>query len=95
MKGEFVGLVKLLPKQKPSADSNNKMDLINYHGRSYWVPGNDKDLPNINCSRRWEQAFRVYSGICTTVHPKRSNEIFQYVETINTVAQTFVWDNVN
>ena len=89
-----MDLSRLLPKQKPNAADNHRMDLINYHGRSYWVPAADRDNQAINCYRRWEQTFSTYSGVYTMAHPSHANEFFQYMETINSAANTFTWDNM-
>ena len=88
-----IDLSKLLVKKKMSSESD-KLEIRNKDGRSFFVPSSEKDQPIINCFKRWEQAFRILSGIYTQMHPDRANQLYHYVDTISTAADSFVWENV-
>ena len=101
--GEFVELEKLLPKERglvtlggsgEELDFRSFIEAIARGGNTYLGPGLDHRDKKINSIHRWEQAFRVYAAIYTEAHPARAAEIWQYVYTINTTAQTFTCDNV-
>ena len=73
------------------------MELVRKeNGQTFIMPVSDKDSGKVstNSFRKWEKAFRIYSGIYTRTHPERANELLQYVNTIETAAETFAWDNV-
>ena len=97
-RGEFVELEKLLPKDKYSmhnVSANEPLfQLIRRDGQTYLGNPSMSGEGRINSIRRWEQAFRTYAAVYTTVHPERSGEIWQYVHTINTAAQSYNWDNI-
>ena len=90
--GLFVELEKLLQK-KLHAQNDNRLQLVNKDGVSYFVPPIDRDT-KIDSIRKWEQAFRMYSTIYCNANPNRSGEILQYVDTIHRAASIFNWDNV-
>ena len=94
-KGEFVDLEKLLPKTKfpHRMGDDNRMEMVNHDGVTYFVPATDKDS-SINGIKKWDQAFRVYAAIYCKSNPARSAEIWQYIYTIHTAAGAFQWDNV-
>ena len=60
------------------------------------MPVSDKDNGSrvINSFRKWDKAFRIYSGIYTKANPGSANEMLQYANTIETAAETFTWENV-
>ena len=62
-------------------------------GHVYLALVNDHEskIMGIRC---WEQAFRVYAAVYTEAHPERASEIWQYVYTINSAAQSYKWQNV-
>ena len=93
-RGEFVELEKLLPKDRVSGrlTEDNKMELVNKNGLTYFVPMNDRE--KINSVRKWEQAFRVYAAIYSQANLHRSPEIWQYIHVINMTASAFIWENV-
>ena len=41
-----------------------------------------------------EEAFRIYTDIYAIANPDRDNQLLQYVDTINTAANTYIWENV-
>ena len=93
-RGEFIELEKLLPRtrtfnQKFSDD--NKMQLVNRDGSSFWVP---MEREKISSLRKWDQAFRIYAAIYSRANPSRSPKIWQYIHVITTAANTYSWDNV-
>ena len=91
---EYVDFAKLLPRDKIAAEDNQRMQLINKDGMSFWVPVSDRDQTSINSFSRWESAFRVYSNVFTTQHPHKAAELIQYSHVIHTTSLTYIWDNV-
>ena len=92
-KGDFVELDKLMQKKLQYRPQDNRMQLINKDGMSYFVPPVDRDT-KIDNIKKWEQAFRVYTTIYCNANPSRSGEILQYVDIIHRAAAIFNWDNV-
>ena len=92
-KGLFVELEKLLQKRTQFEPKDNRLQLINRDGMSYFVPYTDRES-KIDNIKRWEQAFRVYTTIYCGANPTRAGEILQYVDVIHRAAATFNWDNV-
>ena len=96
-KGEFVDLERLLPKDKrrkgSGNGSDNRLEWIHLDGDTFLAPVSDR-MNKITGFRHWEQAFRIYSTIYCGANPNRAREIWQYVSVINTVASSFMWDNV-
>ena len=96
VRGEFVELEKLLPKDKRNPyklSGDGRMTWVHRDGDTFLVPAGDREN-KINGIRRWEQAFRVYATIYCGEHQDMSREIWQYVDVINTAAASFVWENV-
>ena len=94
-KVKFVELVKLLQKKILNGDrrNDNRMQLINKDGVSYFVPAIDRDT-RIDNIKKWEQAFRVYTTIYCKANLTRAGEILQYVDIVHRAAAIFNWDNV-
>lgn len=90
-RGEYVQVERLLPRGERD---DNRMDLVNKDGRSYFVPASDRNIPSINNFRQWERAFRIYAGIYSRANPHRSSEIFQYINNIQAAANVYIWENV-
>ena len=97
IKGEFVELERLLPKQRgwgtSSMDNGDKMDLIFKDGKTYFAPSAPQN--KITGVRRWEQAFRIYAAVYSQANPARASEIWQYVHVINLASATYIWENVS
>ena len=93
--GKFVELEKLIQKRilQYNNQSDNRMQLINKDGLSYFVPSIDKET-KIDSVKKWEQAFRVYTTIYCKANPNRAGEILQYIDIIHRAAAIFNWDNV-
>ena len=93
--GQFVDLEKLLPRDRipHMSRDDNRMEMVNRDGATYFVPATDKD-GKINNVKKWDQAFRVYAAIYCKCNPSRSAEIWQYIYVIYTAASTFQWENV-
>ena len=96
-KGCYVDLDKLLPKDKgfdgtQQYSNETKLERVQSDGNTYLVPA--RKTSRINCFRRWEQAFRMYTTIYCSKNPSRSREIWQYISIINTAAMSFNWDNI-
>ena len=93
-KGEFVELEKLLNKKLLRNQNSDKMDcqIVTRGGESFIVPKERET--KINSIHKWDQAFRIYAAIYAKANPERAVEIWQYIETIHTAANTFSWDCV-
>ena len=93
--GKFVELEKLIQKRilQYNNKDEQKMQLVNKDGISYFVPATDREC-KIDNIKKWEQAFRVYTTIYCKANPHRAGEILQYVDVINRAAAIFNWDNV-
>ena len=52
-----------MPKDRMTQEDDNRMEMVNKRGMSYWVPVSDHEAANINSYAKWEQAFRVFSNI--------------------------------
>ena len=94
-KTAFVELEKIRPKTPNSLQSSvddNRMQLVNKDGHSYFVPFNRDN--KINSVKKWDEAFRVYATIYTRANPHRAIEILQYVDAIHTAATSYTWENV-
>ena len=90
---KFVELEKLLPKDRSDTlRTDGWVDLINKDGQTYFVP-HQKET-RINGVRKWEQAFRVYAAIYSSVNPTRAAEIWLHVHTINMAASSYIWEDV-
>ena len=104
VKGEFIDLERLLPKDKfmrgvPTQDcldgsSRIPIDVVTRSGHTYLAPSSSERDAKINGIRKWEQAFRVYAAIYSDAHPDRSSEIWQYIYTINLAATSHSWESV-
>ena len=69
-----IDLSKLIIKCKLSLD--NKLEIINKEGKSFFVPATECEIPVINSFKRWEQAFHIFSGIYTKNRPERVNQLY-------------------
>ena len=92
-RGGFVALEKLIQRKTQLEPKDDRLQLINKDGVSYFVPSIDRET-KIDNIRKWEQAFRVYTTIYCSANPTRSGEILQYTDVIHRAASTFSWDNV-
>ena len=93
--GKFVELDKLIQKRilQYGIKEEHRMQLVNKDGQSYFVPSVDRET-RIDCIKKWEQAFRVYTTIYCKANPHRAGEILQYIDVIHRAAAIFNWDNV-
>ena len=100
IKGEFVDLTKLLPKERGLGGSGQAMsdgsilELITKGGHTYFAPAKENDA-KINNVCKWDAAFHVYAAIYSEANPTHAAEIWQYVYVIHKAASNFVWDNVS
>ena len=78
LKSEYVDFAKLLPRDKVQSEDDNRIEMINQGGHTYWVPAKDRNLGTISSYSRWEQAFRVYSDIFTWKFPEKASELIKY-----------------
>ena len=91
---EYVDFAQILPRDRVSQEEDQRMELINRNGMTYWTPVVDKELGTITSFSRWEVAFRVFSNIYRTKYPHKSSELIQYCHIIHTASLTYVWENV-
>ena len=91
---EYVEFAKLLPKDKVTTESDNRMEMVNRGGLSYWVPVSDRESSSIHGFGKWEQAFRVFMNIYLRFHPQRAAELIEYNHSIFHASQSYAWDNV-
>ena len=93
VRGDYVDFSRLLPRVKQACDEN-RLELINRGGQTYFVLANRDQNGTINNFHKWEQAFRVFSNIYMREHPDRASELIQYNHIMCSAASTFTWENV-
>ena len=91
--GEYIDLSKLLERSKIT-DDDDRMQMINKNGRTYFVPVSKREHNKINCYEKWETAFWIYAGIFSKANPHRAIEIWQHVDNIKDAADEYTWDSV-
>ena len=84
--GEYVDFSRLIPKNRIISEEDNRMEMINQGGHTYWVPASDRNTVMISNFSWWEQAFRVYSNIYTKQFPMSASELIQYNHIIHTAS---------
>ena len=77
MLGDYVDFVKLIPRDRVLLKEDQRMEMVNRGGLSYWVPVGDRSS-TIGIVHHWDQAFRVFSKIYLEYHPGRASELIQY-----------------
>ena len=89
--GDYIDFSRLLPQDRLVAEEENRMEIVNRNGRTYFVPAQDVngDSGNILNFSRWEQAFRVFSNIYCRKYLDRSFELIQYNHVIHTATLTY------
>ena len=72
------------------------MELLSKDGSSFYVPikMSDKETQSINSFKKWARAFRVHAGVYSKQHPHRAWELLEYINSIETAAETFTWENM-
>ena len=91
---EYVDFAKLMPKDRVANEDDQRMEIVNRGGMTYWLPVGDHEGTVISNYSRWEQAFRVFNNVYTSFHPHRAGELIQYGHVIHTASQSFIWENV-
>ena len=91
---EYVDFSRLLPRDKVRSESDNRLEMVNQNGKTYWVPYSDRDNISIGSYHKWDLAFRVFSNVYTSVHPSRATKLLQYQHLIFSASQNYIWDNV-
>ena len=94
IQGEYVDFSKLIAKDRVLLEEDNRMQIINKGGETFWVPASQSEVITINCYSKWEQAFRVFSDVYLRAHPYRASELVQYNHVIHTAVMSYTWDNV-
>ena len=89
---EYVDFVRLLSKDRNPDD--NRLELVNRGGQTFFVPAADRNTQGISGLERWEQAFRVFSNIYLNQFPEKATQLIQYNHIICPAAATFTWDNI-
>ena len=91
---EYVDFARLLPKDRISKEDDNRLEIINKGGLTYFAPVADREMVGITNFNKWEQAFHIYVNIFTRAFPERASELIQYNHIIYTASLSFAWDNV-
>ena len=91
---EYVDFSKLLPRDRVSHDDEQRMELVNRNGLTYWSPMADYEQTAITSFAKWEAAFHVFSNIFTVQYPNKAAELIQYNHVIHTASMTYLWENV-
>ena len=92
---EYIDLARLLPHDHIANQEDNRMELLNRNGMSYWVPVADREPSGtISNYHKWDLAFRVYSKIYTAQYPHKAGELIQYAHVIYTASMTYMWENI-
>ena len=91
---EYVDFARLLPKDRISKEDDNRLEIINKGGLTYFAPVADREMVGITNFNKWEQAFRIYVNIFTRAFPERASALIQYNHIIYTASLSFAWDNV-
>ena len=94
IEGEYVDLVRLIPRDRVSSEEDQRMEIVNRGGLSYWVPVSERSSNTINNIAKWEEVFRIYSRIYTEGNPTRGVELIQYSHIIHKAALEYPWENV-
>ena len=63
---EYVDFARLSPKGKLARDDDGRMEIVCRGGATFFIPASDCDNVSITNFSKWEQAFRVFSNICST-----------------------------
>ena len=91
---EYVDFARLLPRDRVKVENDNRLEMINPNGKTYWVPYSDQDNLAITSYNKWDQAFRIFSSVYTRAHLGRASELLQYHHLIYSATQNYLWDNV-
>ena len=75
-------------------EEDQRMELVNRNGVSYWTPIVNREFGSITNFGKWETAFRVFADIYTTKYPGKAAELIQYSHVIHTTSLTYTWENV-
>ena len=92
-KGEYIDFSRLLPWDRMTPNEN-RLELIQKGGQTFFVPAADRDGVVISSFYKWEQAFHVFSNIYLHEHPEKAMELTQYNHIICTASMSYAWDNV-
>ena len=94
LRSEYVDFAKLLPRDR-SYNEDNRMELINKGGQTFFIPACDKESSHsISGFGKWEQAFRVFSRVFLQEYPECATELVQYNHVIYTASLSYTWENV-
>ena len=92
--GKFVEMDDIVPKKCNSSQQIEGEQFIEYReGHTYWAQKKDS-AHKVDGIKKWNLAFRVYATIYSQANPHRASEMIQYVDTINSAAGTWSWENV-
>ena len=94
IKEEYIDFVRLIPHDRVNLEEDQRMELVNRGGFSYWVPLSERHSNSISNIAKWEEAFWIFSRIYTEGHPNRVVELIQYSHIIHEAALEYPWENV-
>ena len=93
LNNEYIDFAHLIPRDQHHGE-DNRMEIINKCGQSFFVPVSDREMTGITSFSNWEQAFRIFSNIYTSSYPERASELIQDNHIIYVPSQTYIWNNV-
>lgn len=95
-RGEYVQIERLIARTDKgmSCIDDNRLELVQRNGHTYFVPAEDRDQGTITNFRQWERAFRIYAGIYARANPTRAAEMYQFVSNIQAASNVYIWENV-
>ena len=94
LNNEYVDFSRLLPHDRVNLEEDQRMELVNRNGMSYWTPVSECEAETITSFSKWEMVFWVFANIYTSKFSSKASELLQYSHVIHTASQTYVWDNV-
>ena len=91
---EYIDFTRLIPRDRVKIKTDNRLEMVQQNGKTYWVPYADRENLTVNSYAQWDLAFRVFSNIYTTAYPGCATELLQYQHLIYSASQNYIWDNV-
>lgn len=95
LEGDFtVDFRRLVPQSRSHCKTDNRLQVVNNDGRSYFVPADKDNFKDITGYKQWEVAFKVFMGVYLTKWPERAGELLEYSHVIQTASLTYPWESV-
>lgn len=95
LEGDFtIDFRKLIPQSRSRCKVDQRLQVVNKDGMSYFVPADKDTFKDISGYRQWEIAFRVFMGVYLSKWPDRAGELLEYSHVIQTASLTYPWECV-